>query len=73
MMLVCLITVINKRGIVNDHVYADTISFAIIYIRILMQEIIEMRYIYTRDINYFLVKNYDRYIVSENQNLSKSR
>lgn len=73
MMLVCLITVINKRGIVNDRVYADTISFAIIYIRILMQEIIEMRYIYTRDINYFLVKNYDRYIVSENQNLSKSR
>lgn len=53
MTFVCLITVINKRGIVNDRVYVNTISFAIIYIRILVQKIIEMRYIYTRDQLFF--------------------
>lgn len=62
MTLVCLITVINKRGFVKDRVYVNTISFDIIYIRILVQEIIEMTYIYTREINRFLVKNYDQYI-----------
>lgn len=62
MTLVCLIIVINKRGIVNDHVYVWILSHSQLFtLDFWCKKIIEMRYIiYTRD-QLFLVKNYSRY------------